>query len=89
MTTNDVDVRLQQLIREVIRINQNKDAVSELVVGQKCDLLDDFGLDSLLMVQLIVEIESEFDLEFDLADLNMDVLRNYHNLREYIVSHQG
>lgn len=89
MTTNDVDVRLQQLIREVIRINQNKDAVSELVVGQKCDMLDDFGLDSLLMVQLIVEIESEFDLEFDLADLNMDVLRNYHNLREYIVSHQG
>lgn len=89
MTTNDVDVRLQHLIREVIRINQNKDVVSELVVGQECDLLDDFGLDSLLMVQLIVEIESEFDLEFDLADLNMDVLRKYHNLREYIVSHQG
>lgn len=89
MTTNDVDVRLQHLIREVIRINQNKDAVSELVVEQECDLLDDFGLDSLLMVQLIVEIESEFDLEFDLADLNMDVLRKYHNLRDYIVSHQG
>ena len=89
MTTNDVDVRLQHLIREVIRINQNKDAVSELVVGQECDLLDDFVLDSLLMVQLIVEIESEFDIEFDLADLNMDVLRKYHNLRDYIVSHQG
>lgn len=89
MKTNDVDVRLQHLIREVIRINQNKDVVSELVVGQECDLLDDFGLDSLLMVQLIVEIESEFDLEFDLADLNMDVLRKYHNLRDYIVSHQG
>lgn len=89
MTTNDVDVRLQHLIREVIRINQNKDMVSELVVEQQCDLLDDFGLDSLLMVQLIVEIESEFDLEFDLADLNMDVLRKYHNLRDYIVSRQG
>lgn len=89
MKTNDVDVRLQRLICEVIRINQNKDMVSELVVEQECDLLDDFGLDSLLMVQLIVEIESEFDIEFDLADLNMDVLRKYHNLREYIVSHQG
>ena len=89
MTTNDVDVRLQHLIREVIRINQNKDVVSELVVGRECDLLDDFGLDSLLMVQLIVEIESEFDLEFDLADLNMNVLRKYHNLRDYIVYRQG
>lgn len=89
MTTNDVDIKLQNLIREVIRINQNKDVISELVVGKECDLLDDFGLDSLLMVQLIVEIESEFDLEFDLADLNMDVLRKYHNLRDYIVSYQG
>ena len=78
MTTNDVDVRLQQLIREVIRINQNKDAVSELVVGQKCDMLDDFGLDSLLMVQLIVEIESEFDLEFDLADRKSTRLNSSH-----------
>lgn len=89
MTTNDVDVRLQQLISEVIRINQDKDMVSELVVEKECDLLDDFGLDSLLMVQLIVEIESEFDIEFDLADLNMDVLRKYHNLRDYIISQQG
>lgn len=89
MKTNDVDVRLQRLICEVIRINQNKDMVSELVVEQECDLLDDFGLDSLLMVQLIVEIESEFDIEFDLADLNMDVLRKYQNLRDYIISRQG
>ena len=63
--------------------------VSELVIGQECDLLDDFGLDSLLMVQLIVEIESEFDLEFELSDLNMNVLRKYNNLRDYIVSRQG
>ncbi len=89
MTTTNVDARLQHLICEVIRINQNRDVVSELVVEQECDLIDDFGLDSLLMVQLIVEIESEFDLEFDLADLNMDVLRKYHNLRKYIISHQG
>lgn len=89
MTTNDVDVKLQRLICEVIRISQNKEMVSELVIGQECDLLDDFGLDSLLMVQLIVEIESEFDLEFELADLNMNVLRKYNNLRDYIVSRQG
>ena len=89
MTTNDVDVRLQHLICEVIRIDQKKDMVSELTAESECDLLDDFGLDSLLMVQLIVEIESEFELEFDLADLNMDVLRKYHNLRKYIISYQG
>lgn len=87
MTTNNIDVRLQHLISEVIRINQNRDMVSELVVEEECDLIDDFGLDSLLMVQLIVEIESEFDLEFNLADLNMDNLRKYHNLRNYIISH--
>lgn len=89
MITNDVDVRLQHLICEVIRIDQKKDVVSELAVEPECDLLDDFGLDSLLMVQLIVEIETEFELEFDLADLNMNVLRKYHNLRDYIISHQG
>lgn len=89
MITNDVDVRLQRLICEVVRIDQKKDVVSELVAKSECDLLDDFGLDSLLMVQLIVEIETEFELEFDLVDLNMDVLRKYHNLRNYIISHQG
>lgn len=89
MTTNDVDIRLQHLICEVIRINKGKNEISELLEKQECDLIDDFGLDSLLMVQLIVEIESEFDLEFELADLNMEVLRKYHNLRDYIISHQG
>lgn len=89
MITNNVDDRLQHLICNAIRINQNRNVVSEFVVDQGCDLLDDLGLDSLLMVQLIVEIESEFDLEFDLADLNMDVLRKYHKLRDYIISHQG
>lgn len=89
MTTSSVDDRLQHLICEVIRIDSNRDVVSELVVGQECDLLDDLGLDSLLMVQLIVKIEIEFDLEFDLADLNMDILCKYNNLRDYIISHQG
>lgn len=88
MTANSVDERLQKLICEITRINQNKERVSELSTNQECDLIHDFGLDSLLMVQLIVEIESEFDIEFDLTDLNMDILRKYHNLRDYIISHQ-
>ena len=87
--TNDVDTRLQHLISEVIRIDQNKELISERVVESECDLIDDFGLDSLLMVQLIVEIEIEFEMEFDLAELNMNVFRKYHNLRNYIISHRG
>lgn len=88
MTANSVDEKLQKLICEITRINQNKERVQELSANKECDLIHDFGLDSLLMVQLIVEIESEFDIEFDLTDLNMDVLRKYHNLRDYIISHQ-
>lgn len=55
----------------------------------ECDLMVDFGLDSLLMVELVVEIESAFDIEFGLEDLDIEVLKKYNELLKYINDHKG
>lgn len=36
------------------------------------------------MVELIVEIEMEFDVEFDMNDLNINKLKVYGNLKQFI-----
>ena len=36
------------------------------------------------MVQLIVEIERVFDIEFSLEDLDINILRKYFELEKYI-----
>ena len=60
-----------------------------LFLDPECDLMVDFGLDSLLMVELVVDIESAFDIEFGLEDLDIEVLKKYNELLKYINDHKG
>lgn len=53
----------------------------------KSNLIYDIGIDSIQMMQIIVEIENEFDVEFNDDELILDDLAKLENLFR-IVNHQ-
>lgn len=53
------------------------------------DLIKDFGFDSVDIVQLVVEIESAFDIEIDDEDLSPENLTSYINLTSIISKNIG
>jgi len=42
------------------------------------------GIDSILALSILVEIEEEFNIEIDDSDLNMDKIRNINSFAELI-----
>lgn len=85
MEIKDVDVKLKKIIKDIIRFDILDDNVEKMLDDSECDLMDDLGFDSLLMVQLIVEVENTFKLEFSLEDLDINILSKYTNLKNYII----
>lgn len=53
------------------------------------DLLIENGIDSVLMIEIIMEFEEKFNIEFDLARLNYNTLKSIRSISEYIQSEIG
>ena len=47
------------------------------------------GFDSLLMVELLIEIEEFFGFEFDAEEMDMKRLQSYQNLLELVERHEN
>lgn len=45
---------------------------------------DDLGYDSIGIVQLMCDIEDEFDISFDDSDIVMEAFESYDNLRKIV-----
>lgn len=45
------------------------------------------GIDSILALAILVEIEDTYDIEIDDGDLNMDKIRNVDNFAELVVGY--
>ena len=63
---SDVTTRLQKLISDNLAIDLDKVLVD-------ADLFDDLNFDSLDTVEMVIEIENEFDIE--IADDDIDDIR--------------
>lgn len=88
MENNTVDIKLHRIIYQVKEESCSQEEIgSELMVDSDCDLMSDLGYDSILMIQLIVKLEEEFHIEFDLFDLDMSVLSKYESLKNYVITH--
>ncbi len=75
---------LLELIYDVGRVEMELEEVEKILSNDNANLMDDLSLDSFLMVELIVEIETTFDIEFDMNDLNINKLKIYGNLKQFI-----
>ena len=85
---NETERKLREIILKTARMDLIEET-ENLFLDSECDLMVDFGLDSLLMVELVVEIESAFDIEFGLEDLDIEVLKKYNELLKYINDLKG
>lgn len=56
----------------------------EMEITNTTNLIKDLGYSSLNLIQLIVEIETEFDVEITDKMLSGDILTNFQNLLECI-----
>ncbi|MEZ3425860.1 MAG: acyl carrier protein [Lachnospiraceae bacterium] len=75
---------LIEIIKRVCKLEINEGCIEETLKKENCDLKASLGFDSLLMVELIVEIEDAFGFEFDMNSLSTDTLKYYDGLKRAI-----
>lgn len=85
----NIDERLVNVIKKVCRLEVDDNYINKLIIDSDCDLMDELGFDSFLMVQLIVDIEDEFNIEIDMEELDIFILKKYKGLKEYVVKNLG
>ena len=78
-------MNLNEKLKEIIAEVALKD-VAESMINDETVLTSDLGYDSVQIIQLIVELESQFQIEIDDDDLDIDKLTIYCNLRDMIAS---
>lgn len=70
----------ERLYKLILDLSEKDDAI----ITDKTNLIDDLSFDSVLMVSMIVEIESEFGIVLDDDDLELDILSNVAQLEKMI-----
>lgn len=55
--------------------------------SEKFNLLDDVGFNSVMMVELIIAIESEFNIEFEDDFLDYETFANFDKLKNLIIKY--
>lgn len=56
----------------------------EITFSKDINLIDDLGFDSIVLMEMIIKIEQEFDLEFDDELLIFDYIASYAFLSEFV-----
>lgn len=75
MTTEEIFEKVRELVAE--RLNVDEDEVTE-----DAKFIDDLGADSLDIVELVMDLESEFDLE--IPDEDAEAIATVADAVEYI-----
>ena len=73
----NVDQKLRELIAKVATQDVDIDSINEDTL-----LTNDLGYDSVQLIELIVELENDFDIEIDDDDLEIENLTVYSKLHE-------
>ena len=75
---NDIIYKVRRIIKE------NIDLVVDINEIQGDEKFEDFGVNSISFIKLVVATESEFGFEFDDDDLDFIRINTINNLVEYI-----
>jgi len=76
--SNEIEAKIRRVISESI------DLITPMEQVGLDDNLLQLGMDSINIIKVIINIESEFGFEFTDEDLNMENFRNIRNLVEYV-----
>lgn len=68
--------KLLEAIKNITDLNMTEDEALKLLENDNTNLMTEFGLDSLLRVQFIIELEEVFDMEVDMEDMDLEIFSN-------------
>ncbi len=77
MTKKDIYIQVKDIISDIMGDEKNGDLLLET------NLLE-YGVNSLLFIRIVVNIENQLDLEFDIAYLNLEKYVTLNDLIDYI-----
>lgn len=75
--------------KQVISINERVTGEVYPDANENSNVILDFGLDSLQMVTLFLNLEDEFEVSFDFDLFDFEILKSISSLVDYIRSEQG
>lgn len=76
---NDLQEKLMQIISVCSNMEINKDQITD-----ETNLITDFQFDSVKIIEMIVQLEREFNIEIEDVDLDIAVLTKYRLLERLI-----
>ena len=68
--------KLLEAIKNITDLNMTEDEALKLLENNNTNLMTEFGLESLLRVQFIIELEEVFDIEVDMEDMDLEIFSN-------------
>ncbi len=83
MKTIEIDQQLKELIVERLFLELDPDEIEAETP------LVEYGVDSFLLVELIVAMEEIFVVQFDQSDINAESLSSVASMRELILAKQS
>ena len=84
MERNEMYEMMKQAISAVLR----KD-VDFTDITEDTDIVETLGLNSIVAIELIVRMETLFDIEIDDEDLNTDLFRTLRTIGDYVEKKQA
>lgn len=63
---------------------QVKESIDISDISDNADLMNDIGLDSLQMINFLLQLEDEFDIELDFDSLDYQHMRSLPKLTEFM-----
>ncbi|MFF2480912.1 acyl carrier protein [Paenibacillus sp. NPDC058071] len=60
--------------------------IAQEEIVEETDLIQDLGLDSIAIVNLLADLEETFHIEINVQELERPILNRYQWLKEYVLS---
>lgn len=87
--TRENERKLRNIIKNICRLEVEETYIENKLEEAHCNLMEELGFDSLLIVELIVEIEEVLGFDFDMNSLDINTLKFYDGLIETIKKYIG
>lgn len=80
LSKEEVTSKVKEIISSVLEQGENAENIND-----DTNLLVDYGFDSIVLVELISEIEDSFDIMFSDEDMDIEKLYSFRGLIECII----
>lgn len=73
---NNIEEKIEKIIKDIIGY--------DTAISKHTNLIDDLGITSIVLMELIYQLETDFDIQFSFDDLDIDNIVIFGNLVELI-----